>query len=68
MPPFSGEPDIISRASSVATTMTAVSEGSMRSGRAKANEFILKNGRRHHAYEVDKVPYPLAYETEYLDL
>lgn len=66
MVPFSGDTDTISRASTGG--VTAVPSERKRMGKAKANEFLLKNGKRHHAYEVDKVPYPLSYECDYLDL
>ncbi|EIN13949.1 S-adenosyl-L-methionine-dependent methyltransferase, partial [Punctularia strigosozonata HHB-11173 SS5] len=36
--------------------------------RGKENQFMDKNGRRHHGYETDKAPYPLSYCPEVLEM
>lgn len=34
----------------------------------KPKEFVIKRGKKYHAIDVEKAPYPLAYDPEVLDM
>ena len=69
MSPLPGDADSVPRLSSAATISGAAgSSDPKKPNRAKGNEFTFKHGKRHHSYDVDKAPYPLAYDADNLDM
>lgn len=69
MSPSPSDADSIPRISSAATISSpSGSSDPKKSNRVKGNEFTFKHGKRHHSYDADKAPYPLAYDADNLDM
>ncbi|KAJ7597490.1 hypothetical protein C8J56DRAFT_920209 [Mycena floridula] len=56
------------RSGTISSTRTKSSSIDAKRPRPKDSSFIMKHGHKHHSFDHEKAPYPLAYDRQFLEM